>query len=103
MTAAARLQNLAGRIENVRTHIGVVGDRPEAVVARLDELGAIARELRALAVTDGPRQWVVQVPNLDTTLGPFDNPDEARECGASLGSEHGFLVTPHPAPAADGG
>ncbi|MFR9807095.1 hypothetical protein ACL02T_33080 [Pseudonocardia sp. RS010] len=40
---------LAGRIENVRTHIGQCGDSTEAVVARLDELGAIAAELRGEA------------------------------------------------------
>lgn len=48
------LAPIIARIENVRTHIGNVPDSREAVVARLDELGAIAHDLRALNAAANP-------------------------------------------------
>lgn len=45
----AELRNLVARIENVRTHIGSVGNSVPAVVARLAELGDISQVLHRIA------------------------------------------------------
>jgi hypothetical protein len=42
------LADVVSRLENLRTHIGNVGDHREAVIARLDELGDIVRTLQRM-------------------------------------------------------